>query len=75
MYADDGLFFFYEDSGDVTFCWNEMDIISVNLNNINLDSNFDKDDPNIVIHIRLFAWRSNLKKRKMCLKKSGELYQ
>ena len=32
FYADDGLLFFDEDSGDVTFCRDEMGIFSVNLN-------------------------------------------
>ena len=37
LYADEGLLFFDEDSGNVTFCCGEMNILSVNLNNINLD--------------------------------------
>ena len=41
LYADDDLLFFDGDSGDVTFCWNEMGIFSVNLNNINFDNKFD----------------------------------
>ena len=44
LYADDGLIFFYEDSGGVTFSCNEMGTLSVNLNNINFYNNFDKDD-------------------------------
>ena len=55
LYADHGLIFFDEDSGDVTFCCNEMGILSVNLNNINLDNNFDEDEPDNIILIRLFA--------------------
>ena len=47
--------FFYESSGDVTFCCNEMSILSVNLNNINLDNNFDEDNPDAIILIRLLA--------------------
>ena len=39
-YADDDLLFFDEDSGDVTFCCDKTGILSVNLNNINLDNNF-----------------------------------
>ena len=42
--ADDGLVLFDEDSGNVTFCCNEMGIRSVNVNNINLDNNFNADD-------------------------------
>ena len=30
LYADDGLLFFDEDSDNVTFCCNEMDILRVN---------------------------------------------
>ena len=41
LYADDGWLFFDEDHGDITFCSDEMGILSVNLNNINLDNNFD----------------------------------
>ena len=55
LYAGDGLLFFDEDSGDVTLYCNEMGILSVNLNNINLDNNFDEDDPDTIILIRLLA--------------------
>ena len=44
LYADDGLLF-YENSGDVIFCCNKISILSVRLNNINLDIKFDVDDP------------------------------
>ena len=63
MYTDDSFLFFHEDPGDVTFCCNEMGILSVNLNNINLDNNFDEDDPNNIILILLLAWHSRFKKR------------
>ena len=55
LYADDGLLFFDEDSGNVTFCGNEMGILSVNFN-IYLDYYFDEDDPNTIILARLLAW-------------------
>ena len=58
MYVDDGLFFFDEDPGDVTFCCNEMVILNVNLYNINIDNNSDEDDPDTTILIRLLAWNS-----------------
>ena len=64
MYADDGLLFFDEDSGDATFDCNEMGILRVNLDNINLDNNFDEDDPDTIILIRLLAGHSKFKKRK-----------
>ena len=45
LYANENILYFNQDSGDVTFCCNEMGILSVNLNNINLDNNFDEDYP------------------------------
>ena len=64
LYADDGLHFFDDDAGDVTFCWNEMGILSVDFNNTNLDNNFDEDDPDTIILIRILAWHSKFKKRR-----------
>ena len=58
LYADDGPLFLDDDSGDVKFCCNEMGILSVNLNNINLDNIFDEDDPDAIILIRLLVWYS-----------------
>ena len=52
LYADDGLLFFDEDSGDVTFCCNEMGILSVNLNNINNLNNLN----NILMKIILILY-------------------
>ena len=53
LYADNDLLFFDNDSGDVTSCCNEMVILSVNHNNINLGDNFDKNDSDVIILIRL----------------------
>ena len=39
-------------------------ILSVNLNNINLDNTFDEDNPDTIILIRLLAWHGNLKSTK-----------
>ena len=36
------------------FC-NGMNILNVNYNNINLDNNFDENDPNTITLIRLLA--------------------
>ena len=62
---------FHEDSDDVTLFCNEIGILSVNLNNINLDTNFDEDDPDtiILVIIRLLAWHSKFKKRKALKKR------
>ena len=39
-----------------------MGILSVNVNNINLDTDFAVDDPDIITLIRLLAWHSKFKK-------------
>ena len=41
-----------------------MGILSVNLNDINFVNNFDVDDLDVFILIRLLAWHSKFKKRK-----------
>ena len=41
-----------------------MGILNIDLININLDNNFDEDDPDTVILIRLLAWHIKFKKRK-----------
>ena len=46
-----------------------MGILRVNLNNINRDNNFDEDDPDTIILIRLLAWYSKFKKRKALKKR------
>ena len=45
-------------------------ITDVNLNNINLDKNFDKDDPDTVIFSKLLACHSKFKKHKTFRKRS-----
>ena len=62
LYADDGLLFFNEHFGDVKFCCDKMSILGVNLNNTNLDNNFDEDNPDTIILIRLLDWHSKVKK-------------
>ena len=50
LYGDENILNFNEDSSDVTFSCNEMGILSVNLNNINLDgTNYEQDDPENII--------------------------
>ena len=39
-------------------------ILSINLNNVNLDNNFDEHDPNTIILFKYLAWHSIFKKRK-----------
>ena len=44
------------DSSNVVFNYNETSIRNIDLNCIKLDdNNFDEDDPNAIIHVRLLA--------------------
>ena len=64
LYADGNILPFNENSINVTFCCNDMGILSVNLNNINLnDSNYEEDDPDTIILIRLLTCYIKFKKR------------
>ena len=50
------MFYFNEGSGNfVCFC-NEIGILNIYIININLDNNFDEDDSDTIILVRLFAW-------------------
>ena len=50
-----------------------MGILSIDLNNINLDdSNYNEDDPETVIHVRLLTWHSKFEKRKALKKELNE---
>ena len=72
MYVHENILYFNEDSGNVVFPCNEMGILNIDLNNINLDNNFDKDDPHTIIHIRLLFWHIKFEKLKALKKKISE---
>ena len=56
LYADNNMLYFNEDSGNVVFSCNEMGILNIDLNNINRnDTNYKEDDPETIIHVRLFG--------------------
>ena len=42
MYADENILYFKEHSVNIVFSCNEMGILNIDLNNINLDNNFDE---------------------------------
>ena len=64
------IYFFHENSGNVTFSSNEMGILSVDLSNINFDDgNFYEDGPKTITHVRLLAWHNKHKQRKAFKKK------
>ena len=54
LYADENVFYFNEDSDNIVFSCNEIGILNIDLNNINLDNNFDEDYPGTIILIRLW---------------------
>ena len=66
LYSDENILCFTEDSDNVTFSCNGMGILNIDFKNINLDNNFDEDDPDTIILIRLLTWHlknaKNLKK-------------
>ena len=71
--ADENMFYFNEDSSNVKFCCNKIGILSVNLNNINLDGiNHEEDGPNTIILIRLLSWHVKFVKRKALKKELNE---
>ena len=55
LYAYENILYFNKDSGYVVFSCNGMGILIKDLNYINLDSNFDEDDPDNIVLIRLLA--------------------
>ena len=69
MYSGENVLHFNEDSGDSVFHCNEMGILSIDLNSINLDNNFDEDDSDTIILIRLLAWHIAFEKRKALKKR------
>ena len=72
LYANENILYFNEDSGDAVFNYNEMGIVNTDLNDINLDNSFDKDDPEPIILIRPLVWHIQFEKRKELKKKISE---
>ena len=64
--ANDDILFFDKDFSKVIFFANQIDILGIDLDKINIDdfNNFDKDDPETIIYVRLLAWRSKYEKLK-----------
>ena len=65
LYAGENILYVNEDSGHVAFICNEMGILNIDLNNIDLDdTNYDEEDPDTIIHIRLLVWHIKFEKCK-----------
>ena len=56
LYVYKNILYFNEGSGDAVCKWSEMGTLNMDLNNFNLDDNFDEEDPDTIILIRLLAW-------------------
>ena len=65
LHANDDILFRNEDFVKVTLIASQRHILAVDIDKINLDNdkNFDQGDPDTIIHVRLLAWHSKLKKR------------
>ena len=64
LYADENILYFDEGSDNIVFNCNGMGILYIDLNKINLDNDFDKDDLDTIILIRLLALHIKFEKRK-----------
>ena len=64
LYGDKHILSFNEGSSNVLFNCNGMGILNIDLKKINLDNNFDEDDPDTIIVIRLLACHIKFEKRK-----------
>ena len=50
-----------------------MNILNIDLNCINFnDDNFDKDDPDTIIHVKLLAWHTKFENDKALKKQLNE---
>ena len=72
LYADENILYFNEDSGDAVFSCNEMSHLNIDLNNINLNKNFDPDKADTIILIRLLTCHIKFEIRKKLLKSVSE---
>ena len=64
LYEDENIIYFNEDFGNVVFFCNKMGILNIDLNNINLDNNFDEYDPDAIVFIRIFVLHIKFEKHK-----------
>ena len=63
LYVDESILYFNEGSCDTLFNCSGMGILNIDLNKINLNDNFDQDDPDTIFVIRLLAWHIKFEKR------------
>ena len=56
FFATDDITLINEGSNNVTSFCGEMGILSVDVDKINLDFNFDENHPETIIYVRLMVW-------------------
>ena len=61
LFSDDYVLFSDEDSRNVTILNDEMDFLTIDLNNMSHDDANFEDDLKIIIHVRLLAWHNRRK--------------
>ena len=70
LYSLKMILFFNDDFIKVTFFANQRHILAVDLDKINLDNDdFDEDDCDIIIHVRLLVWHRKFEKSKALKKR------
>ena len=69
LHANDDILSYNKNFDKVTFIANQRHPLAVVLDKINLDNDFDEDDPNIMIHVRHLAWHSKFEKCKALKKR------
>ena len=62
--ADENILYFNKGSGEVAFNCRGMGTISIDLNSVSLDDNFNEDGSGIIILIRFLARHIKFRKRK-----------
>ena len=64
LYTDENILYFNEDSDNVVFHCNGVGIFNIDFISMNFDNNFDEDDPETIILIRVYVWHTEFKKQK-----------
>ena len=70
LYTHKNILSLNEDSSDAIFPCNYMGVLNIDLNNINCENtNYDEDDPDTIILIKLLAWHIKSEKPKALKKR------
>ena len=64
LYGDENILYLNKNTRNVVFTCNTMVFLNIDVNNINLDNNYDEDLPDTIILIRLLAWHVKIENAK-----------